>query len=164
MTREEDKFVSHFRRLGHSGDGELRDFYTSIEDKSLIDKVLAQYGEPPAQDVHQPNLASYKYSVAAWMHVEAVFGVLVTIKVPSLSKQFVGKGGGVLIAFGVSGGTLYYNDPDDLKNGSQWNANFLSVYANCNLFRNGSTYATYSGGGIPAIGLSGGSGDWKPNT
>lgn len=161
MAGEEDKFVRHFSRLGHAtGESELRNFYKSIKDKSLVDKVLAQYGEPATQGVPQPNLASYKYSVGANLRVLASFQVHVELHIPSMSKVFSGDGGGALVGIGVSGGTLYYNDPNDLNGHSDWNANFVSVYANLNLIRNG-VYATFSGGGIPLIGLSGGSGKWE---
>jgi hypothetical protein len=161
MAGEEDKFVRHFSRLGHAtGESELRNFYKSIKDKSLVDKVLAQYGEPATQGVPQPNLASYKYSVGANLRVLASFEVHVELHIPSMSKVFSGDGGGALVGIGVSGGTLYYNDPNDLSGNSDWNANFFSVYANLNLIRNG-VYATFSGGGIPLIGASGGSGKWE---
>jgi hypothetical protein len=160
MAHEEDRFIRHFVHLGHTDERQVRELYASIEDKDLVDKVLTQYGKPPAQQLPQPNLASYKYAVPAWLHVEAFFGVLVTLTVSSLTKKYVGKGGGVIIVFAASGGTFYYNDPNDLKDNSDWQGNFVSVYSNLNLIRGG-VYATFSGGGIPGLGVSGGWGNWS---
>ena len=87
-------------------------------------------------------------------------GGSLTLTIPSLSKKFAGTGGGAIIIFSASGGTFFYNNPDDLQNNSDWNGNFVSVYSNVNMIRGG-IYATYSGGGIGGVGLSGGSGNWS---
>ena len=84
------------------------------------------------------------------------FGGYIGLNVPSLRKSFDGRGGGLLIGFGGSAGTLYYNDLNDLKGETGWNANFLSVYSNINfLTPSSSIYATYSGGGSPLLGTCG---------
>jgi hypothetical protein len=160
MSREEDRFIRHFVHLGHTDEQQITELYASIEDKGLVDKVLTQYGEPPTQHVQQPNLSSYKYAVPALLSINAFFSVNVTLSIPSLSKKYVGKGGGLIIVYAVSGGTFYYNDPNDLNNNSDWNGNFVSVYSNLNLIRGG-VYATFSGGGIPGLGVSGGWGNWS---
>jgi hypothetical protein len=165
MASEQERFIRHFRNLGHpDGDQQLADRYNSIQDKSLVDKVLAQYGDPPGQGLAQPNLSSYKYTAYASLYVSAFFGMEILLSVSSLSRSFKGNGGGVVFGFGGSGGTLYYNNVDDLTGDSHWNGNFVSLYSNVNFIRDGSVYATFSGGGSPLIGVSGGThGKWNPD-
>jgi len=160
MSLEEDRFVRHFAHLGHTDERKVRELYASIEDKDLVDKVLSRYGEHPTQHLPQPNLASYRYSVPAWLHVEMFLGGALTLTIASLSKKFSGTGGGAIIMFSASGGTFHYNDLNDLQNNSDWNGNFVSVFSNVNMIRGG-IYAAYAGGGLGGVGLSGGSGYWS---
>lgn len=155
------KFIDAFSSFKpHASEEELKKLYESIEEKNSIDTLIKKYGESSKQKFDQPNLASFKYSVPANLRVMATFETYVELHVPALGLVYSGKGGGLLVGLGVSGGTLYYNDQKDLSGKSDFNANFLSAYANCNLIRGG-VYATYQGGGIPMIGVSGGSGKWS---
>lgn len=144
----------------HASDEELKNLYDSIEEKSSIDALIKKYHATPKQKFDQPNIASFKYSVSANLRVLATFKTHIELHIPSLGIVYSGEGGGLLVGIGVSGGTLYYNDQKDLSGKSDFNANFFSAYANCNLIRDG-VYATYHGGGVPMIGVVGGKGKWE---
>ena len=161
MSGTSDKFVDCFGSFKPlASDQELKDFYDSIEDKSLVKLALEKYEATAKQKVDQPNLASFKYSVGANMRVMATFETYIELHVPSLGLVYSGHGGGLLVGIGVSGGTLYYNNAGDLSGKSDFLCDFLSAYANCNLMRGSVVYATYHGGGVPMIGVSHGKGKW----
>lgn len=162
MSDRKQKFLGAFSSFRHiASESELKELYDSIEDKSIIDNALEKYGPPPGGLQEPPNLSSFKHSINANLRVVATFATYVELHVPSLDTYYTGHGGGLLVGVGVSGGTLYYDDANDLKGGSDFNCNFFSAYANCNLIRHGRVYATYQGGGVPLIGVVGGSGKWK---
>ena len=161
MTDTTAKFIDAFGSLKPlATEEELKNLYDSIEEKSSIDALVNKYGAASKQTFDQPNIASFKYSVNANLRVMATFATYVELHIPAFGLVYSGKGGGVLLGVGVSDGTLYYNDQKDLSGKSDFNANFLSAYANCNLIRGG-VYATYQGGGVPMIGVTGGSGKWS---
>jgi hypothetical protein len=104
----------------------------------------------------------FRYSTPASLYVAAfLINIRIQLDAPAIHRRFNGAGKGVfgnIVA--QSWGTLFYNDINDLTNGSDFECNFLAVYANVNFIRNGQTYATYQAGGTPFAGIGGGSGQW----
>ena len=163
MASSEENFVSYFRRSGYyDSEQKLREFYQSVDDKTLIDQILAKHDFTPERHIDQPNIASFKYSTYAGLGVICFLYVNLTLNVPAFDLQYRGQGGGAILGGGAAAGTLLYNNPSDLSDSSDFNLNAGFGVTNVNFIRNGATYATFVGGGIGFAGLSGGTGSWGP--
>ena len=163
MASSEEKFVSYFRRSGYyDSEQKLREFYQSIDDKTLIDQILAKHDFTPERHIDQPNIASFKYSTNASLGVICFLYVNLTVNVPAFNLQYKGQGGGAILGAGAAAGTLLYNNQSDLSDSCDFNLNAGFGVTNVNFIRNGVTYATFVGGGIGFAGLSGGTGSWGP--
>ncbi|MGZ8300336.1 MAG: VapA/VapB family virulence-associated protein [Rhodoplanes sp.] len=143
---------------------EIEGLYNAIDDKKWLEGVLSQFSDDAlsAHKIDRPNAALFRHAASASLYaVTVIFPVRIKLDAPSIGKTFIGSGKGLFGSIvAQSWGTLYYNDINDLVNGSDFECNFLAVYANVNFIRGGQTYATYQGGGTPLAGIGGGSGQW----
>ena len=104
MASSEEKFVSYFRRSGYyESEQKLREFYQSIDDKTLIDQILAKHDFTPERHIDQPNIASFKYSTYASLGVICFLYVNLTVNVPAFNLQYKGQGGGAILGGGRCG-------------------------------------------------------------
>jgi hypothetical protein len=161
-----EKFSQYFKHIDPFVSAEQTErLFDSIEDKKWIDEVLSKHPEPSVEHarINRPNTTLLKYSVGANLRVMAFPPVAdIELHADGVGKVFTGEGKGVLIGIAVSGGTLYYNDVNDLTNRCNFDANFISVSANVNFFHHlPDVFATYFGGGIPLLGEVWGKGKWS---
>ncbi len=161
------KLFQYYKRIEPLVPEELvKGLYDAVDDKKWLEAVLSKYSDEliAPRTVAQPNITSFRYSTPANLYAVAVIvPIKFTLTLPNLCLVYKGDGKGYFGNIGAqSWGTLYYNDPHDLTNGSDFECNFFAVYANVNLIRSGNTYATYQAGGTPLAGIGGGSGNWTP--
>lgn len=122
---------------------EIEGLYNAIDDKKWLEGVLSQFSDDAlsAHKIDRPNTASFRYAASASLYaVTVIFPVRIKLDAPSIGKTFIGSGKGLFGSIvAQSWGTLYYNDINDLVNGSDFECNFLAVYANVNFIRGGQT-------------------------
>ena len=159
-----EKFVQYYKHLNQpvSGDS-LLSLYNSIDDKKWLEVVLSKYKEISPLKIDRQNIVTYQYSAPAGGLVECfLFYLHVNVWAPVIGKNFNGNaGGGGLPQIAGSGGTLLYNNRDDLSGSCDLECHFLTAATIMYFSRGGTEFAQYVAGGNPILGLFSGSGDWS---